>query len=204
VEVRFAQLEESATATPYQKVTADYDITEAGVADKYGLLFDGVDDFMVTPSIDLSGTDEASLALALEMRKETIFQRPLSFNTTAPGVMEFYTQPGATQFAYLSGGTTAFATLGGDFSAPSTLIGRSKISTPISKFNTNIGATSRTDSQGTGNFISNDLNIGRRSNGTSYTAAFITNAFLIDRYITDEETTDLEATLASKAGVTLP
>jgi len=46
-----AQFETGSTATAYQKVTTTTDVTEAGKADCWGLLADGVDDFLQTPSI---------------------------------------------------------------------------------------------------------------------------------------------------------
>jgi hypothetical protein len=49
--VTFAQLELGFTATPYQKVVTQYEVTEAGVQSVSYLSFDGVDDGMVTPTI---------------------------------------------------------------------------------------------------------------------------------------------------------
>jgi len=49
-----AQLETGSTATAYQKVTTTTDVTEAGKADCWGLLADGVDDWLVTPSISFN------------------------------------------------------------------------------------------------------------------------------------------------------
>jgi hypothetical protein len=51
-----AQLELGATPTAYQQVTAAYDITEAGVADRHYPLDDGVDDALIVTLPDL-GTD---------------------------------------------------------------------------------------------------------------------------------------------------
>lgn len=43
-----AQVEQSSSATAYQKVVSTYDVTEAGVRDLYYLEFDGVDDELAT------------------------------------------------------------------------------------------------------------------------------------------------------------
>lgn len=51
------QVEHGAIPTDYQKVTAAWDITEAGQPDCYYLSFDGVDDFLVTGTIT-PGTDK--------------------------------------------------------------------------------------------------------------------------------------------------
>jgi hypothetical protein len=57
-----AQLELGSTATPYQRVTTAFDVTEAGVRDCYYLRDDGVDDALNATLPDL-GTD-ATLAYA--------------------------------------------------------------------------------------------------------------------------------------------
>jgi hypothetical protein len=56
-----AQLELGSTATPYQRVGSTFDVTEAGQPDNFYLSFDGVDDFMQTPSIDFTGTNKMSI-----------------------------------------------------------------------------------------------------------------------------------------------
>ena len=58
-----AQLETGSTATDYQKVVSEYDVTEAGVTSLDYLSFDGADDEIVsTESIDLSDPSYAMLA----------------------------------------------------------------------------------------------------------------------------------------------
>ena len=53
-----AQLEEGSTATDYQKVTNEYDVTEAGVTSLWYLAFDGVDDSLeIADSSGLRGAD---------------------------------------------------------------------------------------------------------------------------------------------------
>jgi len=47
-----AQLETGSTATPYQKVTTQYDVTEAGVPSMSYLFFNGLNFSMATPSIN--------------------------------------------------------------------------------------------------------------------------------------------------------
>lgn len=60
VRSRNAQLETGSTATAYQKVTTQYDVTEAGVQSLSYLSFDGVDDFMLTGPIT-PGVDKAQV-----------------------------------------------------------------------------------------------------------------------------------------------
>jgi hypothetical protein len=56
-----AQLETASSATAYQKVVSEYDITEAGVDSLDYLSFDGTDDGMATAAIDFTSTDEMSV-----------------------------------------------------------------------------------------------------------------------------------------------
>lgn len=60
-----AQLETGSTATAYQKVVSQYDVTEAGVASCYYVQTDGVDDAYVTPTIT-PGTDKAQVFMGLQ------------------------------------------------------------------------------------------------------------------------------------------
>jgi hypothetical protein len=56
-----AQLEASATATAYQRVTDQYNVTEAGVASVGYLFFDGANDSMSTSSINFTATDKMTV-----------------------------------------------------------------------------------------------------------------------------------------------
>jgi hypothetical protein len=53
-----AQLELGSTATNYQRVTTQHDVTEAGVASVGYLYFDGADDAMVTSSVNFTSTNK--------------------------------------------------------------------------------------------------------------------------------------------------
>ena len=57
----WAQFELGSAATAIQTVTSQYNVTEIGVPSVHYLKFDGVDDAMVTPSIDFSASDEMSV-----------------------------------------------------------------------------------------------------------------------------------------------
>jgi hypothetical protein len=54
VRVRNPQLETGSTATAYQRVTDQYNVTEAGVSSVSYLFFDGVNDSLATPSINFA------------------------------------------------------------------------------------------------------------------------------------------------------
>jgi hypothetical protein len=61
-----AQAEISSTATAYQKVVDEYDITEAGVTSLEYLSFDGVDDFLQNTSLTHNSTMHLSVSAYVE------------------------------------------------------------------------------------------------------------------------------------------
>jgi hypothetical protein len=202
IKVYKAQVELGATATPYQKVTAAYDITETGVADRVGLLFDGVDDFLVSPSIDLTGTDEATMSAAGTISAATTANtRFIAHNAEgASGVSEFYYQADADALRLRSGGTTLITreVSGESGTQPFSAIGRTEIPAPRQSIQVNGTENVGTGSLGTGNFANAPLYIGSRTNLALFSNCHIHSALLIDRYITEEEITGLEKTLANQ------
>lgn len=87
------------TALNYQNSVSDYDTTEDGVQTLYGLKYDGVDDYYVTPSIDFTGTDkmtvwagvrklsDAARAILVELSASLV--NAGSFNIEAPNNNNF-------------------------------------------------------------------------------------------------------------------
>lgn len=67
-----AQAEVSATATAYQRVTTQWDVTEAGVTSLSYLGFDGVDDGMATSSIDFTATDKMTVFAGVRKLSDVI------------------------------------------------------------------------------------------------------------------------------------
>jgi hypothetical protein len=60
VKISGLQLEESSSATAYQKVGLTSDVTESGKRDCWGLLFDGSDDSLQTASVDFNTWTQAT------------------------------------------------------------------------------------------------------------------------------------------------
>jgi hypothetical protein len=74
--VEDVQLELGSTATDYQKVVSEYDVTEAGVTSLDYLSFDGSDDFMKTPSALTHATTSnyfAAFAITVPTSLDTFF-----------------------------------------------------------------------------------------------------------------------------------
>jgi len=170
-----AQLELGSTATNYQKVTDQFDVTEAGQPDNFYLSFDGIDDSMSTPSIDFTGTDKMSvfagvrklsdgaLGVVVELSAITSVTNPGSFNLLLPASTVTL---GANDFQ--SAGTL-FASARAVLAAPITAIvaGIGDISGDNAALR--VGGTQvaqSTADQGTGNYGNYSLFIGARDNAS--------------------------------------
>ena len=169
-----AQLEASATATAYQKVVSQYEVTEAGVQSVSYLAFDGVDDGMVTntitPAIDkvqvfagVRKLSDAATAMLAEFSSD-VNSNSGSFYITAPN------NTGGV-FAWVSRGSIlpANGASSSALTAPTTRIitGLADISAPLARIRINgVIGTDGTLSQGTGNYLAYPLYIGRRGGTT--------------------------------------
>ena len=218
------QLEWGSTATAYQKVTSQYDVTEAGVASTSYLAFDGVDDGMITNSIDFTATDKMSVfagvrkigevnAALVELSADASANNG-AFTILAPG--NFSSGPPHNNYtAYLRGTAatgihaapytppiTNVVTFSYDIAAASALTeivprvnGETPPSVTVSGFT---GA-----SAGLGNFGNYPLYIGRRGgssfplNGRNY------GIVVVGKATTAAEITSTENWLAGKTGISL-
>lgn len=169
--VTLAQLEIGSTATAYQRVTTQYDVTEAGVQSLSYLFFDGVANFLVTPTITpginkvqvFAGVRKLSDAArgTIVEHSATIASNNGSFHLTAPNAA-------SATFGFESKGTTltdAVAT----FAAPTTRVvtGVGDIAGDSTIIRANgTQQDQNTADQGTGNYLAYPLYIGRRGGTT--------------------------------------
>lgn len=164
-----AQIEQSATATAYQKVVSQYEVTQAGVQSVGYLRFDGVDDGMVTPTIT-PGIDnvqvfagvrklsDAARGILVELGPPTATG---TFRVEAPNAA-------APTYAFTSTGTIAVGIGPSTFPSPDTavLTAQGGISTDTAILRRNGAQVSQSSAdQGTGNYSGAAIYIGRR-NGT--------------------------------------
>jgi hypothetical protein len=207
-----AQLELGSTATPYQRVTTQYDVTEAGVASLGYLYFDGGSDSMVTSTIT-PGIDKAQVFAGV--RKVSDATRgvvaELSATVVNPGTFVVYAPSGTATPAYLFGsvGTSAgIATSPSSYAAPITnvLTGIGDISGDSAALRIDgTQVAQSTADQGTGNFLAYPLYIGARGGTTLEFQGHLYS--LLVRFgpnLTDARISATESWVASKtAGVTL-
>ncbi len=164
------QAELGSTDTNYQKVVSLYDITEAGVQTAYGLYYDGVDDFMVTPTIT-PGTDKVQVFAGVRKVSDAalgsvvgLAQNTLSFD----GSFELLTKSDPTyRYLWSSRGTVpknAF-TNNPAYEAPvsNVLTGLGDISGDRATLRINgTQVAQATTDQGTGNYLAYPAYFGRR------------------------------------------
>jgi hypothetical protein len=208
-----AQLETGSTATAYQRVTSQWDVSEAGVAQIGYLSFDGVDDGMVTSTIT-PGVDKAQVFAGVRKLSDAASAMLLeaSADSSVNAGSVFVTAPGnvgAQSYGFRSRGTTAAADAlpGVIAAAPTTnvLTGLGDISGDRSTLRVDGSQVAQsTADQGTGNYLAYPLYIGRRGgttlpfNGRMYQ--------LIVRFgpnLSDAQIAATEAYVAGKTGVEL-
>jgi hypothetical protein len=162
-----------ATPTGYQRVTTatDYDVS----AYQIHLRFDGVDDFLVTNSIDFTATDKVMVAAGVRKLSDaaTACLAELSAIYSSNNGAFLFAAPavnGLPRYDWYSRGTlTADTHTASSHAAPVTSIlsaqGNISGDSAILRVNGTQAASSTTD-QGTGNYGNYPLYIGRRA-GTS-------------------------------------
>jgi hypothetical protein len=170
-----AQLELGSTATAYQRVGTAFDVTEAGVRSLSYLSFDGVDDFLVTPTIT-PGIDEVQVFAGVRKLSDAAAGVLLESSTSSSvnagtfGVLA-PSSPTSLRYDFRTQGTVfaTASTSNSAFAAPITnvLTGLGDISGDVARLRINGVQTAETlTDQGTGNYLAYPIYIGRRG-GTS-------------------------------------
>lgn len=198
-----AQVEQSATATAYQKVVSQYEVTQAGVASASYLAFDGVDDGMVTGTIT-PGIDKVQVFAGVRKLSDVagiIYETSVAAFSNAGAISAFSGYNGTVAGAYWSvyshgSAPLVAATTGSTFAAPNTAV-VTQIADIAAPTNTlRVNATQQaavTTTQGTGNYLAYPLYIGRRGgtalpyNGRIYSLIVRFGANLTTGQITSTE-----------------
>ena len=163
-----AQLETGSTATAYQCVTSSSDVTEAGKPNLWYLLFDGTDDFLVTPTIT-PGTDKVQVFAGVRKLSDAVAGIVVETSPSATanngGLYIVAPNSNAPTYGFASRGTSLGSAVSAGFSSPITnvLTGIGDIAADVSILRVN-GAqvASAATNQGTGNYLAYPLYIGRR------------------------------------------
>jgi hypothetical protein len=206
-----AQIELGSTATPYQRVTTAFDVTEAGKANRHYLYGGGSADprWMITPTIT-PGTDKVQVFAGLRKLSDAggfgaVFAEmstDSALNNGAIGV--FAPVASTTAYGFRSRGTAAFSPIAsGTLPAPSTnvLTGLGDISGDLATLRID-GAevAASTADQGTGNFLAYPAYIGARGGVSLFFTGEIYS--LITRFGPNLTATELERVEAYVANLT--
>ncbi|WP_444668333.1 phage head spike fiber domain-containing protein [Cereibacter changlensis] len=210
-----AQLEAGSVATPYQKVTSQYDVTEAGVPDCWGLYFDGVDDFMVTPAIDLTGTDKVGVFAGVRKLSDAALGTIAELSadaTIGANTGAFYLLSGTA----LSGTVIGYTSIGrGTAAATASQVARALSPAPdtavlstthdiaanLSKIRRNSAdGIEASGNKGAGNFGAYPLYIGRRGGTTLPFLGNIYGLIVAGKLPSAAEITNTETFLNTKMG----
>jgi hypothetical protein len=201
---------ELGTATPYQRVSSIYDVTEAGVPSCSYLFFDGGSDSMATGNIDFTATDKMTVFAGVRKLSDagSGIVAELSANTsTNNGAFYLACGDAAGRLWSFAPKGTLINAIGISVAAPDTavLTGTADIAGDLTVIRRNgvVGATSSAD-LGTGTFGNHALNIGARSGGTVLLNGNLFGFIVRGAASTTAQITATEAWLAPKTGVVLP
>jgi len=203
-----AQLETGSTATDYQRVVTQYDVTEAGVEDCYYLAFDGTDDSLATAAIDFSATDEMSLFAGMTQTTDgTSCVVETSVDSSANnGAFSLFGIAGTDDVQWLSRGTVSTNVRANVGSKPIIAVysGLSDVSSDalLLRYNgSQVGSS--TGDQGTGNYGSYPLYIGSRAGSSNRLNGRIYSLIVRGALTSGDLLTEAEAYVAGKTGVTI-
>jgi hypothetical protein len=212
--LRNLQAEVGSTATAYQRVTDQYNVTEAGVSSVSYLFFDGVNDSMATSTIT-PGVNKVQVFAGVRKLSDTLAGVLAELSATSASnngsliLSAPFTSTNAG-YGFGSRGTTrvvAEATSG--FAAPITnvITGIGDISGDVSRLRANgaqIAADTTTD-QGIGNFLAYPLYIGARNGSTLFFSGHLYS--LVTRFganLTADQIADTETWVAGETGFFTP
>ena len=223
-----AQLEAASSATAYQKVVDQYDITEAGVTSLVYLAFDGSDDFMtvgITSTFNFvhDGTGMEILAAVTPSNVANFdsFYTFLSNNTTTTANIGFSiafddrvsASRNESLFFQITRGVVnspTFAEAATDtitnFTSPTVLrLGYKEAESPeyFAKENQVSVYSGNSDNAPSASNATSALSIGRLLNGSGAWNGRLFGLLMIDRLLDTGEASNTETYLAAKSGVTL-
>lgn len=178
------------------------------IAGKYSLLFDGIDDALVTGSIDFTATDKMTVVAGVRKLSDAAFGSLLEFgnlalNLNVFGVSALSGTALATYRYRSTGSAVSDSVSAGSFASPITnvLTGISNISgdSSILRINGTQAATNTTD-QGTGNYGNYPLYIGSRAGTSLPFNGHLYSLIVRGALSTADQITSVEAWVNNKTG----
>jgi hypothetical protein len=206
-----AQLETGSTATAYQRVTDQYNVTEAGVSSVSYLFFDGVNDSMATSTIT-PGVDKAQVFAGVRKLSDAaagIAVESSANSETTNGSIGLVVPGTTAKFVLISRGTAAHiaSTTDTAYNAPitSVLTGLGDISGDRATLRVNgTQIAQSTNDQGTGNYTAQPTYIGARAGTSAFFSGHLYS--LIVRFGPNLATGQISSTetwVAGKTGIVI-
>lgn len=174
----------------------------------YYLEFSGAQGLRTSGNVDFTGTDTMNVFVGVKKDDDTT-DNILEHSANIGGNNGTFRVQSGTGGLYRnqSKGSVLSNANNSDNAAPSTnvLTGKSKISTDLNVLRIDgVEAATSTSNQGTGNYISEQLNIGSRNNGSSLQLSGRIYSMVIRNVLSsDAEIASTEAYVANKTGVSL-
>ena len=174
VEIRYPQGEAGSTATNYQRVTTQHDVTEAGVASVGYLYFDGASDAMVTSTIT-PGIDKVQVFAGVRKLTDGSYPTIVELSANSDSIngaflLSSSLSSGLQDYYFQSRGTSVAATFSAAIAAPATnvITALANISGDTATLRSNgVQVSQSTADQGTGNFLAYPLYIGARAGASA-------------------------------------
>ena len=217
-----AQLELGSTATAYQRVGTAFDVTEAGVASVSYLSFDGVDDWLVTPTIT-PGTDKAQVFAGVRKLSDAALGMLMEFGTNVNGTVGTWghllpdtTSAGSLGLDLRGNGTSGIQRVSTG-TAPASFVSSTVFDLSGATFDTErptkringvtatvMSSAGSTDTGG-GNFTTQSLFIGRRA-GTSlpFNGQIYSLIVRFGANLATDQIASIESSVGSKTGFFAP
>jgi hypothetical protein len=205
------QFEVGTARTAYQRVTDQYNVTEAGVASVSYLFFDGVNDSMSTSSINFTSTDKMSVFAGVRKLSDVaqgIFAELSASTSSNNGTfrMTFPGGSGAANYAWLAKGTLQGSLSTSGFAAPITSVvtGEADIAGDNTSMRTN-GVSGGSDGSdlGTGTFGNYPLFVGARNGASLPFSGHLYSLIVRGALSSSILTSATEGWVASKTGVVI-
>ena len=206
--IRFPQVELGSTATNYQRVTTEFDVTEAGVATCHYCRYDGNNNSMSTAAIDFTATNKMSVFAGVRKLSDAasgvVVESGTDVSLVGGSFLLAYPRSGSVNApSFLSRGTFTSAAISSSNAYPaprsSVITGTSDISgdlTTLRENGTSLGQA--TTDQGAGNYGNYPLFIGRRNNATLPFNGKDYGIIVVGKAASAGEITDTELWLSDK------
>jgi hypothetical protein len=207
------QFEASATATAYQRVTDQYNVTEAGVSSVSYLFFDGVNDSLATPSINFTSTDKMTVFAGVRKLSDAATGAVLEYGVLGTNLGSFAMHAPnlaiGVQYRWSffnNSGTMADTSVSTGYAAPisNVLTGSINISGDLVSLRANGAQVSTsTADQGPGNFPAYPIYIGARANVSIPFSGHLYSLIVRGAQSNTGQISSTETWVASKTGITI-